>query len=185
MRQRLPLALWLVLVWLALWEDLSPANLLIGGALAFVLVSAAPSIGPTRSPTLRPVATLRFLLAFAWEVVVANAEVAWQVVNPRNEIREAIVAVPLRQSSSLLTTLVANAVTLTPGTLTLEVERTGEDVTLYVHVLRLGTAEEVRADVLRFEEMIVRAFGSADAVAALHAATPHAQGRAGTTGGEP
>jgi multicomponent Na+:H+ antiporter subunit E len=167
MRHRLPLVIWLLLVWLALWEDISPANLLIGAGLALVLLLAAPAIGPTRSPVLRPLATLRFLLVFAWKIVEANAIVAWEVVTPRSRINEGIVAVPLRQSTSLLTTLVANAVTLTPGTLTLEVERDGRGVTLFVHVLQLRSPDDVRRDVLRFEELIVRAFGDAETVAAV------------------
>jgi multicomponent Na+:H+ antiporter subunit E len=170
MRRRLPLAIWLVAVWLALWEDLSPANLAVGATLALLLLGAAPAIGPTRSPMLRPLATLRFLVVFAWKVVEANASVAWEVLKPRSRIREGIVAVRLRQSTDLLTTLVANAVTLTPGTLTLEVQRDEHGITLFVHVLQLHSPDLVRRDVLRFEELIVRAFGDQVAVAALSAA---------------
>jgi multicomponent Na+:H+ antiporter subunit E len=60
---------------------------------------------------------------------------------------------------------VADAVSLTPGTLTLEVQR--EPLILYVHVLHLRSVEDVRRDVRRLELDAVRAFGSAEALRGL------------------
>jgi multicomponent Na+:H+ antiporter subunit E len=64
-------------------------------------------------------------------------------------------------------TLVANAVSLTPGTLTLELDRPGN--ILYVHVLHLRDLESVRRDVRSLEALVVRAFGDADSLASLEA----------------
>jgi multicomponent Na+:H+ antiporter subunit E len=77
--------------------------------------------------------------------------------------------VPVRGASDRLLTLLANAISLTPGTLTLEVNR--QQSTLYVHVLDVGSGagavERVRADILRVERLAVCAVGSAQGRAAL------------------
>ena len=59
--------------------------------------------------------------------------------------------------------MVANAISLTPGTLTIEVA-TDPNV-LYVHVLHLHDIDAVRRDVTRLERSVLRAFGTDEAVA--------------------
>jgi multicomponent Na+:H+ antiporter subunit E len=113
------------------------------------------------------VATVRFLAYFLAKLVEASVVVAVEVATPRNRIRTGIVAVPLRGASDALVTLVADAVTLTPGTLTLEVGR--QPPTLYVHVLHLRDVEAVRREIRHLEVLAVRAFGSPAALAGLAA----------------
>lgn len=155
---------WLVAVWLLLWGDVTPANVLSGLVVAGVVVAI---VGARRSGqiTLRPVAALRFVAHFGVQLVVATAVVAWEVVTPRSRIRTGIVAVPLHGCSDAVATLIADTISLTPGTLTVELER--EPLTLYVHALHLRDVEQVRRDVRRIEVLAVRAFGTADAIAGL------------------
>jgi multicomponent Na+:H+ antiporter subunit E len=76
------------------------------------------------------------------------------------------VAVPVVGTSDQLLTLLADAVSLTPGTLALEVDRPG--AVLYVHVLDLGGAdggvEGVRRSIIRLERLILQALGPAGQV---------------------
>jgi len=155
---------WLVLVWLLLWGHITPANVLSGVLVAVVVVAIA---GARRSGqiTLRPFATLRFAAHFGVQLVVATAVVAWDVATPRSRIRTGIVAVPLRGCSDAVATLIADAISLTPGTLTVDVDP--EPLTLYVHVLHLRDVERVRRDVRRIEVLAVRAFGNDAALAGL------------------
>ena len=85
------------------------------------------------------------------------------VLRPRLQLRQAVVAVPVRGASDSLLTLLANAISLTPGTLTLEVDR--PQSTLYVHVLDVGTGHDavqrVRDDIRRLERLAILAVGSA------------------------
>jgi multicomponent Na+:H+ antiporter subunit E len=157
---------WLTVVWVALWGDLSVGNILAGMLLGLLLVTLFP---PSRSmrPFVRPAALLRLAVVFGWRIVAASAVVAWEVATPRNRINEGIVAVPISGGSDLVVTLVANAVSLTPGTLTLELDRPGN--ILYVHVLHLRDLESVRRDVRSLEALVVRAFGDADSLASLEA----------------
>ena len=159
--RRLPLALFLLVAWVALWEDLSPANVASG----VVAVAAVLAVSPTppeggRPSRVRPVALARFGAWFAWKLVQANAIVAWETVTPKNDLEQGVIGVPLRGWSPWVTTLVANGVSLTPGTLTLEVVEDDDGrPTIYVHVLHLHDRERARREVLKLEELAIRAFG--------------------------
>ncbi|HWC12143.1 MAG TPA: Na+/H+ antiporter subunit E [Acidimicrobiales bacterium] len=168
---RLQMTAWLVVVWVALWEDVSPANVIGGLFVASLLVSAFPLTSRALGGGFRPAAATRFLLYFGWKLVEASAVVSWEVVTPHNRINEGIVAVPIRGVSDTLTTLVANAISLTPGTLTLEIRR--RPTILYVHVLHLQDIETVRREVARLELLAIRAFGSTRAISAAEADFRH------------
>ena len=161
--RRLPLLAWLTVVWLLLWEDASVANVVGGLAVGASVVALFPAAGPARFGRVRPLAAAWLAVYFLWKLLEANLVVAWEVVTPNNEsVNLGIVAVPLVADSDAVITLVANAITLTPGTLTLEVRR--DPPTLYVHVLHLRSIDRVREDVRKLELLALRAFGSADAV---------------------
>lgn len=155
-------AVWLILVWVALWEELTFANLASGVVVVAVLLALFTPPAGRPEVELRPLATARFLAYFAWKLVEASAVVAWEVVTPRNKIVEAVIAVPIRGVSDTVTMIVANAISLTPGTLTIEVA-SDPDV-LYVHVLHLREVDAVRREVLQLEAMAIRAFAPAAAV---------------------
>jgi multicomponent Na+:H+ antiporter subunit E len=169
---------WLTLLWVLLWRDLSVANVL-GGLLAGAFVLAVlPFRADPRGGRLRPWPAVRLLLRLGWNLVVANAVVAWEVVTPRSRINEGIVAVPIVSTSEALITLLANAITLTPGTLVLDCRPDDDGNTvLYVHVLHLHDVESVRRDVVALETLVIRAFGSPGAVAALQPAHPAEPGQ--------
>lgn len=163
MRARLLVGTWLVVIWTALWGDISAANIGSGAVVAAVLLALFPLRPTSRQGRFRPLWALRFLGYFSWKLLEANAVVAWEVVTPRNRINEGIVAVPVTGASDVLVSVVANAISLTPGTLTIEV---GTDPhILYVHVLHLHDIAAVRRDVTRLERYVLRAFGSDEAVA--------------------
>lgn len=158
----LPLVVWLAVVWVGLWGSVTPANVLGGLAVGASLVLLLPLTQVPRQGVVRPLALLRFLGFFAVDLVRANLRVVGQVLRPRIQVRQAVVAVPVRGASDRLLTLLANAISLTPGTLTLEVDRPRS--TLYVHVLDVGTGpdavERVRASILHVERLAILAIGS-------------------------
>jgi multicomponent Na+:H+ antiporter subunit E len=166
---RVLLTAWLVVVWVALWGPVTTATVAGGLAVAAGVQLAVPAGARRRTGfVVRPVAAVRFLAYFVAKLVEASVVVAVEVATPRSRIRTGIVAVPLRGASDGLVTLVADAVTLTPGTLTIEVGR--NPPTLYVHVLHLRDIEAVRREVRHLEVLAVRAFGSPAALAGLAAA---------------
>jgi multicomponent Na+:H+ antiporter subunit E len=169
----LGLLLWLTLVWMALWGSATVANLLGGLLVAAVLLVLLPLPTVPRESDIRPVALLRLAVVFFWELIKASFIVVVQVLRPASELRQAVVAVPVIGVSDRLLTLLANAVSLTPGTLALEVDR--PRATLYVHVLNVGgdvdAVEEIRASIVRLERLAILAMGSPDCLRALDEAT--------------
>jgi multicomponent Na+:H+ antiporter subunit E len=163
MTKRAVVVVWLVVVWVLLWGELSAANVITGAVIGAALVMLfTPEL--SIAVAVRPLAIARFAIVFTWRLIVASAIVAYEVITPRNRITEGIVAVPIRGASDLLITIVANATSLTPGTLTIEVL---DRNTLFVHVLHLRDIEMVRRSIRRLEELAIQAFGSAEAIASL------------------
>jgi multicomponent Na+:H+ antiporter subunit E len=155
--------LWLVVLWQLLWRDVSFANIAGGLVVAAVVTVVWP--GRERlaaGHTVRPLRLLIFLGYFAWLLMVSNLVVAREIVTRRDYIRSGIVAVPLAGTSELVTTVLADAITLTPGTLSLEVRQ--DPPMLYVHVLHVRDVEGVRRDILRLQRLVLQAIGPADAL---------------------
>ncbi len=154
----------LVSIWLALWSDVTVANVLSGAVVATVVVAAFGG-SPRGTAVVRPVRLARFAGFFLVKLVQSSATVARTVVRPAGRVDSGIIAVPLTGCSEVVATVIADAISLTPGTLTLEVST--EPLALFVHTLDVRRIEQVRADVARLEVLAVRAFGDADALAGL------------------
>ena len=152
--RRLLAVVWLTVLWLVLWRDVSAANVLSGLALAALVSLWIPTESQHR---IRPLRFLSFLAYFLRARIEANFVLAREVVTPTNHIHTGIIAVPLPGCSDFIVTVVANATSLTPGTLTLEVTRDPEPV-IYVHVLHLRDPETARAEVLDLAARVAAAF---------------------------
>ena len=96
---------------------------------------------------LRPVFAVLLALAFFRDLVISSVQVARAVLAGRGAAEPRFVVVPLRAArTGTEITLVANYITLTPGTLTVDVSEDGS--TLLVHSLLSGdSGDAVRADV--------------------------------------
>jgi multicomponent Na+:H+ antiporter subunit E len=168
LRHQLPLLAWLVFVWILLWGTWSWANLISGVTVALVvmlLLPLPPVVGGTR---VRPGPLVMFVGHFLVDLVVSGAQVAWRALGPSGVQQGAIVRVQLRADSDLLLTVVAETLSLVPGSLVLDLDR--EERLIAVHLLHvddLADVERQKADVLAIEERIVRAFGTAEDLAAL------------------
>lgn len=144
----IPSVVLLAVAWVALWGDPSAANA-IGGIAAGLAVVAL-----VRPPTaaarlgLRPAGLLRFAGAFAAALVRGTLAVAREALDPDDSsIRQAVIRVDLPGSTRAALVLTADAVTLTPGSLTVDADL--ERPALYVHVLHFVEADAVRRDVER------------------------------------
>lgn len=150
---------WSTAVWIALWGDVSAGNVLGGVAVGLVAVWLVPlgrSGRPTGSAGIRPLRALHFLGYFVWALIRASAVVTWEIVTPRNRIFQGIIEVPLATRSLGVATVIANAISLTPGTLSIEIRE--DPLRVYVHVLHLRDIEAVRADLHRLERLAIAAF---------------------------
>lgn len=155
-RSRL-LAVWLFVVWVAFFGTLTVgvvvSGAVVAGAVAFVFRTFAP-----RWPRgfLRPVGALRFFVHFVAQLVAATWDVTRTTLSSREQIRPAIVEVPLRATTRNEVALLMNAISFTPGTVALEVH----DRRLIVHVLTVEDPSTAIGEIRRMEYMIMAAFGS-------------------------
>lgn len=86
--------------------------------------------------------TLEFVAFFLRELVLANLRLAYDAVRPTRELRPGIIAVPLDVSTDWQITILSNLITLTPGSLSLDVSRDRQ--TIFVHAMDASDVEATR-----------------------------------------
>jgi len=98
---------------------------------------------------------LALILLFVKELLLSALRVAWLAVQPRITIRPAIVAYPLTVTTDAQITLLANMITLTPGTLSVDVS--DDRKWLYVHAIDIESREALIGSIAAgFETRILR-----------------------------
>lgn len=130
-------------VWALATGDFTPRNYATGFGIGFVVLLFTGNAMPSARYHARLVKTLRFMLFFIWELILANLRVAHDVITPRLRARPAIIALPLEARTDEEITLLANLISLTPGTLSLDVS--ADRSTLYVHAMFGQDPDELRA----------------------------------------
>jgi multicomponent Na+:H+ antiporter subunit E len=150
------LVLLLALAWAGITGNFDGPNLLLGAAIAALAIFPLRAlIAPPR--LLRRFGRIAALFGvFLHELFASAVRVAIVVLTPdlKSALRPAIVAVPLKVTSDGEITLLANLITLTPGTLTVDVS--DDRSRLYVHVLTLSSEAEVLAEIADGFEKRVR-----------------------------
>ncbi len=146
----------LALAWALTTGAFSLLNLTVGFVLAFLALWLPWRMWGDDTYFRRPWRLLRLLVTFVWELVVSATTVAMLVLMPGLKFRSAIVAVPLDVKHELGITLFANLLSLTPGTLSLDVS--DDRSTLYVHAMDTEDAEADKRDMKEtFEDPIRKA----------------------------
>ena len=147
----------LVLIWVLLWRDTGAGVWIMGIVIA---ASVEWAWRQRNTPVrVRIGGFLVFLVRYIWMVIRSTLRVAWEVITPSNDqIREAIVAVPMQSNSLPVALLVANAISYTPGSLTIEM--TEGPLVIYVHVLHFESVAAVRDEVAALERLVGAALGA-------------------------
>jgi multicomponent Na+:H+ antiporter subunit E len=135
----------LAFVWVAMTGHLTPVNLFTGFLLGYVVLLFSHRV-VARSSYYRKIFDLAgFLLFFLWEMILANLRVAHDVITPTLYTRPGIVAVPLDAHTDDEITLLANVISLTPGTLSLDVS--DDRKVLYIHAMFIDDEQKLRDDI--------------------------------------
>lgn len=144
----------LAILWMLATGQFTPGNLLVGFLLGFLaLWISRPAFGPQRY-FWRVWKALGLIAFFLKELVLANLRVAHDVVTPRLYMQPAIVAIPLDAATDVEITMLANMLTMTPGTLSLDVSP--DRRTLYIHAMFAGDTDAVRREIKEgFERRIL------------------------------
>ncbi len=139
----------MAIIWVALTEQFTPGNLMIGFGLGYLILAFAQLIMGKEKGKSNYVSKVRqvfgFALYFLWELVLANLRVAYDVVTPAHHMRPGVIAIPLDAQTDAEITTLANFITLTPGTLSLDVSE--DRKVLYIHAMYIHDREALRREI--------------------------------------
>lgn len=123
----------LALLWATVTGAFSLQNLLLGFAIGYVvLLVARPTTGGTTYHG-RLWKTVLFVLRYIGELVWASLRVAYDVLTPTFHMRPGVIAIPLDAKTDIEITMLANLISLTPGTLALDVS--SDRSVFYIHAM--------------------------------------------------
>ena len=157
---------WLLLVtfvlWLALSSKLEPAELITGAVVCLIIsLFAAHIYSKLGFPSLS-IRMLLFFLAYIivlfWEIIKANFDVAYRVLHPKMPIKPGIVVIKTSLKSDIAKLILANSITLTPGTFTLDV--IGDELLIHwINVKAQDVDDATKVIGERFEKYLKVIFG--------------------------
>ena len=129
----------LTLVWVALTGKFDYGNFIFGFVISYGVIWIL-SRGTAKGKYFQRVPRIiSFFLFFIKELIKANIQVAFDVITPRNYMKPGIIGVPLDAETDLEITLLANFITLTPGTLSMDVST--DKKILYIHAMYVEDKE--------------------------------------------
>ena len=144
----------LALSWMALTGQFSPTNFIEGFVLGYLMLWLVQRTTSRSQYFFKMRQVLGFVLFFAWELILANLRVAYSVLTPQIPLRPGIVAIPLDVQTDTEITLLVNLITLTPGTLSLDVS--ADRRVLYVHTMHVDNVDDFRYQIKQGFERRVR-----------------------------
>ncbi|PWV81703.1 MULTISPECIES: Na+/H+ antiporter subunit E [Halomonas] len=153
-------AIWnllLALAWVVLSGDFTGLNLVVGlvfGYIALVLIE--PQVEALQGYPARIPRILGFIGFFIKELLMANLKVAFDILTPPWHMKPGVIAMPLEARTELEITMVANLISLTPGTLSLDVS--DDRKVLYIHAMFLDDEEELRRNLKEMEYRALELF---------------------------
>lgn len=147
-RKRLPsplLSLSMLVVWLLLNNTISFGHLLLGGFLAWFIPYITQSFWVQSIQLRRPLLAVRFVLKVLMDIVIANWLVAKMILESPKKLQPAFMVLPLDLEQDFTITLLANTISLTPGTVSADFNMEGHY--LLVHSLHVEDPEAAVAQI--------------------------------------
>jgi len=164
MRSRIAMFLVALAAWCLLSWSVSIQHLAVGVVVSLIVAVSVGDLFISRPHMMtHPVRWLNLVFVYApllaWECVKANFDVAYRVLNPGLPVRPGIVRIRTSLRSDTGLTFLANSITLTPGTMTVDVD--ADEGILYIHWINVSSddpAERARRIAGRFEPVLRRIF---------------------------
>lgn len=133
MKVQFLLNLILTIVWVFLTGSLAFANFIFGFMVSFIVLWVISRKHESRKYFIIAPQIISFFFYFLYELLKANMQVAADVITPKFYMTPGIVAYPLDAKTDLEITMLANIISLTPGTLSLDVS--DDKKVLYIHAM--------------------------------------------------
>ena len=163
MKSRVILFIFGFLVWMGLSWPPDAQHALIGVIVAAFIAYMTGDMFVTRPHVFKHSQRyfwfLYYIPVFLWECFKANIDVAYRVIHPLVPIKPGIVKVKTKLKTDTALTFLANSITLTPGTLTVDIDK--EKGTLYIHWIDVTNQDIDKATeiiVKKFERILERIF---------------------------
>ena len=132
----------LAFIWAALTAHFSAENIALGFIISFLILAATSQIWGDKSYAKKTWFLVKFFGFIIWEILVSSCKVAACVLQPNLKNKSAVIAIPLDVKTDLAITLMANLISLTPGTLALDVST--DKKFLFVHTMFATDIEKLR-----------------------------------------
>ncbi|MFW6137955.1 MAG: Na+/H+ antiporter subunit E [Spirochaetota bacterium] len=156
-RSFLYLFIFLIIIWLALtssfhWQEIT-AGIVISLVLSFILSKTYLKLGLPPLNIKRIAVFVVYILVLFREIIIANVDVAYRVIHPKMPIKPGVVVIKTALKQDIAKMILANSITLTPGTFTLDIV----DDTLLIHWINVKTENTEQATSMigeRFEKYL-------------------------------
>lgn len=146
----------LALSWCAVTGSFSLINMIFGFVISSLALWLIREQFSTSKYFKRIWLILGLILLFLKELLLSVIRVAWLVIQPQRNYQPCFIAFPLTVDRAHEITLLANLITLTPGTLSVDVS--DDDKTLYIHCIDVSDVAALREDIAKgFEKKIMEA----------------------------
>ena len=160
MKRLLPhplLTVTLALLWLLLVNQLSAGQIILGALLGWLIPFATSGFWPDPIRIHQPLTLLRYLVVFIYDIVLGSFQVAYLILRGPTHLRPAFIRIPLVLKTDLAISLLANTISLTPGTVSAWLSE--DRRTLIVHTLDTSDAAALVAEIKqRYEAPLKQIF---------------------------
>lgn len=146
----------LFIVWLLLNQSVELIHLFFGLILAVILPLITTRFRDKQPQIKRPLLAVRYFIRVLGDIVTANLQVAIIILGPKHKLKPAFVRVPIDLHHTLPLTILANTVSMTPGTVSADVYPHADSIDpnqplpqrwLLIHVLDLTDEAELIASI--------------------------------------
>ncbi len=145
----------LAAAWVLMTGSFEFLNYVFGFAIGYtVILLMSRSVSALTDYPRRLPRAIYFLLYFIGELIKSNVKIAFDIITPTFLGKPGVIGIELEAKTNLEITLVANLISLTPGTLSLDVSANKK--ILFVHAMYLIDEDEVRAELKHLEQRLLK-----------------------------
>jgi len=143
----------LFVMWLILTSSIDADNTLVGIGVSFsIALLYTKMFKHHKFESIHPVWFLVYIIILLKNIIISNIQIAKRTLRKDMKLSPAIIAVKTSLKSDWKKLLLANSITLTPGTLTLDIK----DDTLFIHVIEYRDGDNKEKITKEFEEIIAK-----------------------------
>lgn len=151
-------SLLLFVVWLLMNNSISPGHIVLASFFAITIPLLVNSMRDEQPKIKKPWLAVRYFFLVLRDILVANIQVAILVLGPIKKLQPGFVSIPLDIDSDVGITVLASTVSLTPGTVSVEVSE--DRKWLYIHALHLDNEQDLIDEIKqRYERPIKEILG--------------------------